>query len=455
MKVAAIFDIGKTNKKFFLFDEQLREVYRAYTCLEESTDEDGFPCENLSQLAAWMNSTFQEALARPEFDIRFLNFSTYGASLVHLDESGNPVAPLYNYLKPMPEPVLADFFTQYGPPGKWAAQTASPVMGMLNSGLQLYWLKYRKPETFNRIRHSLHLPQYCALLFSGRQASEYTSIGCHTGLWDFRKKDYHPWVYSEGINRLFPPILPAAATFETTVGGKALRVGIGIHDSSAALLPYIMSNTEPFLLISTGTWSITLNPFSTEALSESSLQQDCLSYLRMDGLPVRAARLFLGNEYEIWVQRLAAHFQKPYESHRQVSPDEGLLRKLERFKKPVFLWESIRMPGAEPVISGEKTDPGIFSSYEEAYHQLIRELTGLQIKAIHLARGNSNIRKIYIDGGFADNELFVQLLARQLDGYELVCTESPLGSAQGAALAAGHWRLPENALLQKQKSLYL
>lgn len=458
MAHTAIFDIGKTNKKFFLFDEQFKEAYRSYTRLEESQDEDGFPCENLEQLADWMQATFREACARPEFDIQRLNFSTYGASFVHLDNKGKPVTPLYNYLKPFPEELLAEFLELYGPADEWATQTASPVMGMLNSGLQLYWIKHRRPDVFKRIHRSLHLPQYCSYLFTGKFASEYTSIGCHTGLWNFREKDYHRWAYQEDIGRRLPPIYPTTAAFEINFEGKPIKAGVGIHDSSSALLPYIIANTEPFLLLSTGTWSITLNPYSQENLSVQDLQRDCLNYLRVDGLPVRAARLFLGNEYKIWIKKLADHFQRPIESHRHVKPDLEMLAHLERITEPVFQWESINMPGQAKKAGGQ-TNLRIFSSYEEAYHQLIRELAELQVATLHLARGNTDIKRIFIDGGFVDNELFLILLAKSLKECELIKTEAPLGSALGAAMAVYNRALEpdfllKNFSLQKQKTVH-
>ena len=457
MTHTAIFDIGKTNKKFFLFDEQFREVHRSYTRFEETEDEDGFACENLEQLTAWMKTTFREALAKPEFDIRRLNFSTYGASFVHLDKEGKPVAPLYNYLKPFPEDLLEGFFQRYGPAGEWAAQTASPSMGMLNSGLQLFWLKYRRPEIFSRIRRSLHLPQYCTFLFAGNHFSEYTSIGCHTGMWNFKEKDYHRWIYEEDIDRLLPPIQPTTSAVETEIDGKKIKVGVSIHDSSAALLPYIIANTEPFLLISTGTWSITLNPYSQDSLSVEDLQRDCLNYLRVDGLPVRAARIFLGNEYKLWSQKLADHFQRPYDSHKHVKPSTEILKKLERFQKPVFHWESIEWPGMEKAVAAQNP-LGRFSSYEEAYHQLIKEFAELQVSTLRLAKGKTKARKIYIDGGFVDNELFIQLLANALKEHELITTESPLGSALGAAMAVLNRAvdpdfLLKNFSLQKQKAI--
>jgi len=48
--VIAIFDVGKTNKKVLLFDEQYKVVYEQSQQLDETKDEDGFPCENVSAL---------------------------------------------------------------------------------------------------------------------------------------------------------------------------------------------------------------------------------------------------------------------------------------------------------------------------------------------------------------------------------------------------------------------
>ncbi|WP_332913347.1 hypothetical protein [Algoriphagus boritolerans] len=68
--VTAVFDIGKTNKKFFLFDENLKEVFNTYTRLDAIPDEDGFPSEPVLPLREWMLKTFKEALSSPDFDIK-------------------------------------------------------------------------------------------------------------------------------------------------------------------------------------------------------------------------------------------------------------------------------------------------------------------------------------------------------------------------------------------------
>src|SRR5690606_28499950 len=99
----AVFDIGKTNKKLLLFDEQYNVIHSLSRQFDEITDEDDFPTENLEELSKWVLSTWKELEDNRRFDIKALNFTTYGASFVHLDRQGKPVGALYNYLKPFPE----------------------------------------------------------------------------------------------------------------------------------------------------------------------------------------------------------------------------------------------------------------------------------------------------------------------------------------------------------------
>jgi len=435
MQTTAIFDIGKTNKKFFLFAENYRVVFSASRHFEEITDDDGFPADNLPEIEKWIKYILHEALNNKNYNIRAINFSTYGASFVHIDKNGRPVAPLYNYLKPYPESVLQSFYKKYGDPLKIAKETGSPSSGMLNSGFQLYWLKYAKPAVFEKICWSLHFPQYLSFLFTGVPVSDYTSIGCHTGLWNYEKGDYHDWVYAEEINRILPPVVPTETAYETDVEGRRLNVGVGIHDSSAALLPYIRADKKPFLLLSTGTWSVSLNPFSTEMLSEADMQNDCLNYMRTDGKAVKAARLFLGNEYALQVEKLCAYYKKPAGYDRAVNFDEQIFHQLKENFRYRFRFESI--PGrSHPVNTpGKQTDLSGLATFEAALHQLMLELIEIQVESCRKAIGRSLVEKIYLDGGFTGNDIFMTLLARAFPEYELLTAQSPHGSALGAAMA--------------------
>jgi|TARA_B110000091_G_scaffold210183_1_gene252621 sugar (pentulose or hexulose) kinase len=75
-KVTAVFDIGKTNKKFFLFDKNYKEVFREYTRFDEIKDEDGFPTEDLDALQKWLKDLFHRILEAQEYDNGAINFST-------------------------------------------------------------------------------------------------------------------------------------------------------------------------------------------------------------------------------------------------------------------------------------------------------------------------------------------------------------------------------------------
>lgn len=430
IKVTAIFDIGKTNKKFFLFDSNFKEVYREYKRLPGTKDEDGYPSENLEELQSWIKQRFDAILENGEFEVESVNFSSYGASFVHLDHSGNVLTPLYDYTKTIDESLVNEFFQKYGDEGSFAAETASPQMGMLNSGFQLYWLKKTQPEVFKRIKYSLHLPQYLSYLFTGIAVSEYTSIGCHTNLWNFKEANYHEWVYNEGLDKILAPIVPTSTSINTTYYGKKIKIGVGIHDSSSALLPYILSKKEPFLLLSTGTWSIALNPFDTEVLSVEDIENNCLHYMTIDGNSVKASRFFMGNEYRIQVEKLSRYYGKVYGYHRDVKFDSALYLRLMETPSIYFRFEGISLKRKQL----HQTDLKPFKTFEEAYHQLMIELMELQIDTIRRAMGNSNIRIIYIDGGFTENDVFMKLMSHHFSQYKVLSTESPLGSALGAAM---------------------
>jgi sugar (pentulose or hexulose) kinase len=293
--VIAIFDIGKTNKKLFLFDSNYKIAFEHSERFAETFDEDGDACEDLESLRLFVFNSLEDVFKRKEFSVRAINFCTYGASFVYLDANGNPVTPLYNYLKTYPQELQKKFYDTYGGEKKISLATASPVFGSLNSGMQLYRLKHNNKELFQKVVCALHLPQYMSYLLTGIYYSDITSIGCHTSLWDFEKRDYHEWVYKEGINEKLPPIEACNKILPAVFPRSNYFVGVGLHDSSAALIPYLLNFYESFILISTGTWCISLNPFNNSPLNTEELENDCLCYLSYLGQPVKASRLFSGN----------------------------------------------------------------------------------------------------------------------------------------------------------------
>ncbi len=432
LRVIAVFDVGKTNKKLFLFDEHYRIVYEKTARFLETRDEDGDVCENLDSIRISVFESLNEVLRNDAYELVAINFSTYGASLVYLDESGQPLTPLYNYLKDYPIELEQQFYTQYGGKTQMALETASPASGSLNAGLQLYRIKHQHPEIFKNIKYALHLPQYVSYLISGKIYSDMTSIGCHTQLWDFRKQQYHNWVYEEHLDRLLAPIMPSDGVIETTFMGKRYIVGAGLHDSSAALIPYQASFSEPFILLSTGTWCISMNPFNASPLTAEELEHDCLAYIGYQGKPVKGSRLFAGNEHEQQVKRIAGAFNVDALIFRSMDFEPGIISKLR--SKPAEVSANDRSSAFE------SRDLASFQDAAEAYHQLIMDLVDLQFKSTSMIINETPIRKIFVDGGFSRNAVYMNLLAMAFPEMEVYAAAMAQATALGTAIAIHkHW----------------
>jgi sugar (pentulose or hexulose) kinase len=414
--VIAVFDVGKTNKKLFLFNQEYKIVYERSARFTETADEDGFPCENLEALRSSLVDSLKEVEKLGNYHIAAINFSTYGASFIYIDGDGQPLSPLYNYLKPYPGGLQKEFYSQYGKEGAFARQTASPVLGSLNSGMQLYRIKKEKPALFAKIRYALHLPQYMSYLLTGQAFTDVTSLGCHTGLWDFEKQGYHSWVAQEHIIEKLAPIAPCDQVVMAPFQGKGYTVGIGLHDSSAALIPYTTNFHEPFMLLSTGTWCISLNPFNHSPLTADELSNDCLCYMDQNGNPVKASRLFAGHEHEVQTKAIAEYFNVNTSKFKSLHYD------------PKHLSGSTPAPFTIKGLSNYISD-------EEAYHHLIYHLVQQQISSSALVLKGTPVKRIFVDGGFSKNIIYMNLLAAAYDDIEVFAASMPQATALGAALA--------------------
>jgi sugar (pentulose or hexulose) kinase len=429
--VIAVFDVGKTNKKLFLFDEGYKIVFERSARFNEIVDEDGFPCENLESLERSVYEALNEVGRLKEFDIKAVNFSAYGASFVYLDETGKAVAPLYNYLKPYPEDLKKQFYETYGGEDKFSSVTSSPALGNLNSGLQLYRIKYQNPELLNKIKYALHLPQYLSYLVTGQKFSDLTSIGCHTALWDFKRNDYHEWVTREGIIEKLAPIHPTDTVVSSNIPNANYKVGIGLHDSSAALIPYLVSFKEPFILLSTGTWAISLNPFNQAPLTKTELKNDCLNYIQYNGLPVKASRLFSGHHYEEGISRIATHFNQDAMKYRKLGYEEVRKKKFGGRKSEV---------GSQKMIANSETSLAGFDDDIDAYYQLMTDIVQQQKVSIGYVLKGTPVTRIFVDGGFSKNSVFMHLLAAAFPKLEVYAASMAQATAIGTALAIhSHW----------------
>ena len=123
-----IFDIGKTTKKIIVFDNDFHVVEEQTVHFTEIIDDEGFPSEDLEAVTSWVNEVLSDYLQHPKYLVSHINFSTYGASMVHLDARGNAIKPFINYLKPFPAELKEKFLERYDNGDGICQTTASPFL---------------------------------------------------------------------------------------------------------------------------------------------------------------------------------------------------------------------------------------------------------------------------------------------------------------------------------------
>ena len=177
----------------------------------------------------------------------------------------------------------------------------------------------------------------------------------------------------EGILDKLAPIYPGKDALHVNpmaigVEGHEYAVGIGLHDSSAALIPYLINFHEPFILISTGTWCISLNPFNRTPLTNEELQNDCLCYMTYEGNPVKASRLFSGNEHEQQLKRIAEHFNQNINHYRDINFDADIIAMLQKKSAPENYQLNLKASAFT------QRDHSTLKTGIEAYHKLVLDI---------------------------------------------------------------------------------
>ena len=429
-KVIAVFDIGKTNKKIFLFDENFNVVYSNSIRFEEIVDDDEYPCDDIKAIENWIQNEIKTIQEHNEFAIKAINFSTHGATLVYLDKEGNRITPLYNYLKPL-DIDFNPFYEANGGVTEFSRKTASPAYGMLNAGLQMYWLKNKKPHFWKEVVSILHYPQYLSYLFSNKITADFTSIGAHTAIWDFDTMQYHNWLKNENIT--LPEPKPGKNAALSIINGQEIAVGKGLHDSSSSIIPLLenhQNSGNEFILLSTGTWIICMNPFSKETLTEEQLKNDCLCFMTPDKKQIKSSMQFLGRVHEVNAIELSNHFGVDKSYFLELTLNKELCSNTLSNSKSIFFPNKIADD-----FKGDLTQLNNFETYEQAYYQLTYEITQRVYQGINrILDTENNLKNVYISGGFNRNDIFVEYLRQLMPKQNIQFPEGKNASALGAAM---------------------
>jgi sugar (pentulose or hexulose) kinase len=178
-------------------------------------------------------------------------------------------------------------------------------------------------------------------------------------------------------------------------------VGVGLHDSSASLLPYLYMSEDSFIVLSTGTWAITLNPFNRSPLTAEELSCDVLAYMLPNGDPVKAARLLMGLEHDLQVSRLSKEFHLPSRFYESMKWDESLYK------------ENATIPDNFIHSTQGIWNMEVYGNGQRAYYALLRGLLNMLVRAFNMV-DISTITTVFVDGGFARNPVFIQMLKKKL-----------------------------------------
>lgn len=284
----AVFDVGKTNLKFSLLDGAGRVLY-ATTTPNHVRGGPPYPHYDTEAMFDWLKGQLRQASPRPQAVV----VTTHGATGALM--RGDALAlPILDYEFRGPESAAY--------PRPEFAETASPALpGGLNLGRQLYWQQQTFPAEFAGADTFLMYPQYWAFRLCGIRATEVTSYGAHTDLWNPYAADFSSLVKDQGWTRLLPPTRPAWAVLGPLRQEVALEVGYdrpcdvlcGVHDSNASLVPYLGGDRPT--VVSTGTWVISfVAGGSLEHLRED---RDLLANVNILGQAVPTARYMGGREF--------------------------------------------------------------------------------------------------------------------------------------------------------------
>ena len=417
----AVLDIGKTNIKTVVFD--LASEREIDVISKPNAPLPGPPYRHFDTEAIW--NFFRESLAtlHERHGFEAISITTHGACFVLLDENGELAMPVLDYEDTGPD-ELADVYNAIRPK---FSETGSPRLPMgLNVGAQLHYLATTFPDAFARARWCLPYPQYWAFRLTGEIASETTSLGVHTDLWNPYANTYSSMVGELGWTRLMPPIKPASAILGPLKSDLTAALGLpsglpvysGIHDSNASLLPHLIARQTPFSVVSTGTWVIVMSMGGRQvALDEA---RDTLINVNALGGPVPSSRFMGGRAFELSGADSRAEITAA-DRQRVLGEKVVLLPSLPAGSGP-FPDKAARWSVApEALTPGEKLL--VVSLYLALMTNVSLDLTG--------AEG-----PVVVEGPFSRNEAYLDMLA-QLRGTRPLKGDSGLtGTSYGAACLA-------------------
>ncbi len=453
----AVLDVGKTNKKVSLYDRQFNVLAEERTTIEPN-DLNGLEVENTEALLSWFRTAMKKLAAQAE--IRAVAITTHGATLALLDDAGKLAHPVISYAAAKGAEIQEEFYATFGDRATLHKATCTPDVGFANMGKILYYVKTRLPETWATCKHALFYTSYLGYELTGVMGMEPTYVGNHCYLWNFAEKTWSGVGEQLNADKLFPaefsapwkslgPIKPEIA--QECGLSPDCQVAQGIHDSNANFLPYLAQGYDDFLLNSTGTWCVLMRKAASIDLSPDEIAAKVFFNLDALGNPVRTCIFPAGMEYDTFRAFSYLKDESDADAVRRVA------QKKEIFVIPGVLPDASAFPGASPRV----VTPVVTLSLDNLRRRTDLPMTPFEqdyFAALNLSLALAtrkmlawcDVRKgttVFIEGGFAKNKVYCELLAALCPDQTFVLTNVKEGTSFGAALTG--WMLAENLTLDE------
>lgn len=425
MDYVVVLDIGKTNIKVHVLDRHMASVYEQAKP-NTVVNSDPYPHFDVDAIWEWFLTVLRNVAE--QFSVSAISVTTHGATAALIDRSKNGnglVLPVLDYEFTGPDST-SDAYAEVRPP---FSQTRSPSLPAgMNLARQLYWQQAAFPEAFRRATDILLYPQYWVWRLTGVCCSEVTSLGCHTDLWAPEKGDFSGLVNRMQWRSLFPEMKSADSVAGVVTGEVSEKTGlpqhcpvtVGIHDSNASYLRYVKSSKgDPFSVISTGTWAITMaNGGQNASLDES---RDMLMNVDFRREPVACARFMAGREYESICHKMGSFPAEPFGIR-----DLEVILETDAHALPAFCESSGPFSGKAGSLQADVNRIN-GAALASMYCALMLDLELDLLKA----EGD-----IFLEGAFLKNSLLCQLLATLRGEQRLFLSNDATGTVRGAAALA-------------------
>ncbi len=472
----AVFDAGKTNKKLTIFDAQLRSVDKRYRSFE-SRMVDGIELEPIEEIREWLLDNLAD-LGRTH-RIEAVGITTHGAGVVTIDEDGAIACPVVSYTHIPPEDIHDSFFAAVGDRDELQRSTATiELKPLVNPAKLLFFTKETWPREFARIRHVLFFPQYFAWVLTGKVSADYTYIGCHSYLWDFREWSWSGVARALGIRPLVAEeprrSWESVGTVQSSVARRTglspeTPVTVGIHDSNASLLPYLLKKKrENFVLNSTGTWCVAMNPGPLGEGMVAEFEADEIGKsvffnISAFGRPVKTTILMGGLEFGTYTDILKDIHKTDVLPDFNKSLYQRIIDRRRHFIVPGVVPGTGQFPDSRArVVDGEReydleairsgeVVPALFQDFPVSYAVLNLSIA-LQSKVALQRVGLKPGMSIFVEGGFRHNLDYNLLLAAFFPDNPVFLTGIEEATSFGTALTA--WAARDNGEPERYASLF-